>query len=70
MGAPAATLTPEVTPMRIRPLILSLIVWIGIAAPSGAQYSKPELSPLGVRIQAALDSELRTDAERARDKNR
>ena len=38
-----------------------------VAAHAQAQQ---ELSPLGAKIQAALDSEQRTDAERARDKNR
>ena len=37
---------------------------------ASAQVPPPQLSALGEKIQAALDSEHRTDAERARDKNR
>lgn len=35
-----------------------------------AQARRQELSPLGVKIQAALESEIRSEAERARDRNR
>jgi predicted methyltransferase len=46
------------------------VTFSALAVPALAQFGKPELSPLGKKIQAALDSELRTDAERARDANR
>ncbi len=68
MGAP--THFPEVSAMPIRPLLVSILVCAAIALPAVAQFGKPELSPLGKEIQAALDSELRSDEERARDKNR
>ena len=56
--------------MFIRPLILSTIVCAAIAAPAAGQYPKSALSPIGKQIQKALDSPLRSEAERARDKNR
>lgn len=51
-------------------MFLSTIVCVAIALPVAAQFRKPELSPLGKQIQAALDSDLRSAAERERDKNR
>jgi len=56
--------------LSVRTLVLSGILAAVVAVPALAQFGKPELSPLGKKIQAALDSELRTDAERERDANR
>ena len=50
--------------------IAAAVITALLANAANAQAPAQELSPLAEKIQASLDSEQRTDAERARDKNR
>lgn len=53
--------------MRHLLIFLGLILCVTAAQ---AQFGPPPLSPMGQKIQQAVDSDIRTDAERERDANR
>lgn len=51
--------------------VIALSLLVSIAADVSAQpAARRELSPTGEKIKAAMESSIRTDAERARDRNR
>lgn len=50
---------------------LFILICFAIAASTAsAQYRPPELTPVQQKIQKAMQSDIRTDAEKARDRNR
>ncbi|MCK6371881.1 MAG: methyltransferase [Gammaproteobacteria bacterium] len=51
-------------------IILPLALALVLASPAMAQFTPPPLSPMGQKIEAALQSEIRTPEERARDADR
>jgi predicted methyltransferase len=53
--------------MRAAILATALSLWLPAAH---AQFGPPPLSPMGQKIQAAVDSDIRTAAEKERDANR
>lgn len=57
-------------PNPIGRLLIAGFAALVLSSTANAQAQGPELSPLGEQIQAAMDAEHRTDADRARDKNR
>ena len=50
--------------------IFILIGLVFFTHQSLAQYQPPELTPLQKKVQKAMESDIRTDAEKARDRNR
>jgi predicted methyltransferase len=57
-------------PNSIGRLLVAGFTALMLASAANAQAQGPKLSPLGEQIKAAIDAEHRTDADRARDKNR
>ena len=50
--------------------IITAIILTACVSVAHAQFGPPPLSPIGKKIQQAVDSEIRTAAERERDANR
>jgi predicted methyltransferase len=48
----------------------AVIVWAACVYPAHAQFQPPPLSPLGQKIQTALQSEIRSEEDKARDADR
>jgi predicted methyltransferase len=51
-------------------LINVIVIGLLTASAANAQFTPAPLSPLGEKIQQAMDSDVRSDAEKSRDKNR
>jgi len=50
--------------------LISILILSACVSVAHAQFGPPELSPIGKKIQQAIDSDIRTAAEKERDKNR
>ena len=50
-------------------LFIAIILTAGVSV-AHAQFGPPPLSPMGKKIQQAVDSDIRTAAEKERDANR
>lgn len=50
--------------------IVTTLILIACVSAAHAQFGPPPLSPIGKKIQAAIDSDIRTAAEKERDANR
>ncbi|HHQ13531.1 MAG TPA: methyltransferase, partial [Chromatiales bacterium] len=51
-------------------LIAITAIMLATLSSAYAQFSRPAPGPIALKIQAAMQSEVRSDADRARDENR
>jgi len=50
--------------------LMTAVILIACVSVAQAQFGPPPLSPIGKKIQRAIDSDIRAEAERERDANR